>query len=395
MKNKLFNTTTFLITVAAYFFFHHFLMKIGGDIGPHAYQILYAGAGTQPLPPNFIYYLLVWSLTLFSKDIEIIKKVSVFVLALSVGFKYRVTQYIILDYCQRLKNLQITPKLIRIIALLSLFLLIVFTIPDAWYFASRQSSFYIGRLVPNVWHNSTVIFLFPFALLLFWEQYCILAYDKTINLKKLILLVVVNILIKPSFFFIYAMTVPFFILYKFKSDKNIIKNFIPLIAGLVLIGIQTYLLFFLHYGIKIETKNALEITTPFASWKMFMPTEHILNGLLNTFALPLAFLILFFNKIIKKPYLILMVIGYFVSALLLFAFVSEAGERAIHGNFIWQCILASYLVFLAVILESIRFYSENPGKNLLKFIILFILLGAHAYSGVLYFIYIFTKSGYL
>jgi len=49
--------------------------------------------------------------------------------------------------------------------MVSFTLLFVFSLPSVQVFTNKF--YYLGQFTPNVWHNSTTIFLMPFALLLF------------------------------------------------------------------------------------------------------------------------------------------------------------------------------------------------------------------------------------
>jgi hypothetical protein len=201
MKYKtLFPLYTIVVFVLAYIFFRNLAFYVATDIQPHAEQVLNLSKGFSSIPPNFLYYIVVWFFAGFSTNIETIKLSSAIVLSLAVTFKFGVTQHVLRDYLEKTIYKTLNNRQLHFILILSAFLLIVFTIPDSWYYHSGRQTLYLGRLVPNVWHNSTIIFLFPLALLLFWEQCCILFFDKKINLWWLSLLIFLNIATKPSFF---------------------------------------------------------------------------------------------------------------------------------------------------------------------------------------------------
>ena len=58
----------------------------------------------------------------------------------------------------------------------------------------------LGKMTPNLWHNGSTIFVFPFCMLLFWEvrKWCIGSQPNFIPLISWTLLI---LLIKPSYLF--------------------------------------------------------------------------------------------------------------------------------------------------------------------------------------------------
>ncbi len=393
--NKLLYFLTLIVGILAYLYFDVLVKTVATDIHPHSEQVQNINNGIKNLPPNFLYYTMVWLLSGFSADLVKIKGVSIIILAISIALKFGVTQYIIKDYLKHSFHKILTNSQLYIIYFLSVLLILVFTIPDAWYYASHRQFYYLGRLVPNVWHNSTIIFLMPFALLLFWEQYCILFFDKKINFLRLSLLIFINIVIKPSFFFIYLMVTPFFLLYIFRFKKEFWQNIYPILFGGILILLQTYLIFVLKAGLLVKDETSIEISSAFKVWQIFMPEKYIFNGLLNTFALPMGFIILFAKNIYKSPKLAIFVTSLGFAAVLLFCFVAEGGERMVHGNFFWQCIVASYIIFMAVVMESLKIFFSPNATHKWRFLILAILLALHVGSGCFYLSRILEIKSYL
>lgn len=384
-----------VIGVLAFFFFNTLVRTVSTDIQIHAIQVVGLNDGQSSIPPNFLYYLVVWIFSGFSSNIEVIKIASVVVLSLAVVFKFIVNQYIIKDYLERKLSQNLSGQRLYIVWGVSFLLLVVFALPDAWYFSSNKQFVYLGRLVPNVWHNSTVIFLMPFALLLFWEQYCILFFGKKINLVKLVVLIALNIFIKPSFLFIYILVVPFYSLYYFRLSKPFWLNILTLLIGGGILLLQTYLIYSLNYGSLSAGGSKVVIGDyPFIVWYILMPANYILNGLLCTFALPLVFILLYNRAILREPQLIFFVFNLGLASMLWFAFVVEDGARFIHGNFIWQCIIASYLIFLAVAMEILKGLFTLEKQFSWKLSVLSILFVCHFIAGCAYIYHILSSRSY-
>lgn len=123
-----------------------------------------------------------------------------------------------------------------LISILFLALLFCFAIPEIYNFFFLKKM-YLGRTPSVVWHNSTIIAVFPFAILLFWRQLRLFDSKDTSLFNKdvliVILLVVLNILIKPSFIFVFIPVTAVLILRDFRINeykKYAIKLF-PLFIG--------------------------------------------------------------------------------------------------------------------------------------------------------------------
>ena len=69
---------------------------------------------------------------------------------------------------------------------------------------SLNQCWYYGYFVPNIWHNSTLIFLFPFSILLYQKTLDVMNAKNVCfhDIVIISILVAVNVFIKPSFFFI-------------------------------------------------------------------------------------------------------------------------------------------------------------------------------------------------
>ncbi|MGB0880999.1 MAG: hypothetical protein ACPGTO_10570 [Polaribacter sp.] len=260
-----------------------------------------------------------------------------------------------------------------------------FAIPDPFsYFVLNKM--YLGRFVPVVWHNSTTILLFPFAILLFWKQLKIIDSVHKTTLSEILvinILVIINVLIKPSFLFVYMPVTFIFLLKNFKINKlkSLFLKLTPLFTGTVIIIAQYYLLFILQKGTGQHKSSSVEISQPFEVLNSWIPTWFIPISLLLSFALPI-FSLFFYKEILKyKPFLYALCLTIF--GILISAFLKETEDRMLHGNFMWQNIICAYLLFLATISFLIpKFFGNNLRSK--KIIFLKGLFFAHALSGILY-----------
>jgi len=105
-----------------------------------------------------------------------------------------------------------------------------------------RSSIYLGTFTPTIWHNATVIFLMPFAILLFWFSFL---YIETGQKKFIVLqsiLAVSNPLAKPAYFLVYALAYPMMVLANKRIRFNVL-SYIPVICGGLVLLIQRKLIF--------------------------------------------------------------------------------------------------------------------------------------------------------
>ena len=336
----------------------------------------------KSLPPNFLYYLVVAIFSFFKNNLKIIYLSSIFTLSLSVTLKFIVTKKIISDYF-RVHNVANNRHQKNYIILFSLLMLFVFSFPNITVITNRW--YYLGQIPPNVWHNSTVIFLMPFALLLFWQSYKQLIDPKSNRIWIILLLIVANIFIKPSFFFVFVVIYPILLIEKFRFRKNFWLNLLPIVVGVLVLYIE-YRFIYVSPSDTIA-KSGIKIA-PFHVWSHFLssPFPFILIPLsiVTSTCFPIAYLIVY-RKEYFKNILTKYVFFLYVTGLIIFSTLSETGLREFHGNFSWQNIVCSYILFMVTGLLLLKKIISNDTiliekKN--KVLVLLYLL--HFLSGIMY-----------
>jgi hypothetical protein len=323
-----------LLAVLTFFVVESFTSHWHTAICLHA-NIASVYAQNLALPCYFLYYLSIYIVAGFSSSVPLLFKASAIVLAIAMLAKYFMAYWYIKD-----KN-----NNILIPCILALFLWLAHPLLFTY---NINSNLYLGTIDMNIWHNSTIMFIYPLAIALFMVS---LKYIQTGDNKKLwliLLLAVINIYAKPSFYFVFAGIFPLMVFFKYKKSEQS-KNtliFSALIFGFFLI--QYYWL----YHDKILTdiiykgeKSDIAITF-LMEWKLI--SKHIIFDLLRSIAFPLAFSLCFFDKIRRNSewiYSFLM----FIVGMLIFIFVQETGPRFGHANFIWQANIALFIWFFACI----------------------------------------------
>ena len=159
-------------------------------------------------------------------------------------------------------------------------------------------------------------------------------------------LVVLNLLIKPSFLFVYI-PITFFYVIKFCDTKKLYLSISPIILGSSLILLQYILIYYLEIGSFTNDKNRVIISSAFKAHSAWVPMWYIPLSIISSFALPIASIIMFRDIFRYKPFtyaLLMTILGILISA-----FIMEDGGRELDGNFLWQNTICSFLLFFSTI----------------------------------------------
>lgn len=384
-RRKKFDLYAILVFTGALILFLFIIYFVPTDIPTHANKVKEINEGKSAYPPNFLYYLVLNIFCAFSKNQTTILNVSSVILAVSVMFKYVVTRDILVS-CFNDQNRATFIRLISIACLL------LFALPDLYSFFFLHQ-YYLGRIVPNVWHNSTTITLFPFAILLFWKQYQVLSGTISLNAKNLFLLfmlMVVNVTIKPSFFMVYAPVTSVALLLILGVKRDTFLNLIPvLLCGFLLYFLQK-LIYTYNIGSYYEEKSELVISKPFEVWSHFMPLWYIPVAIIISFLLPISYLLVFRSLVKVNRLLFLYTIGLMITGLCWAIMVAETGPRMFHANFFWQNVVCIYLLDMIILIDAMARYFSAPimDKRMKIFGSVFLL---HIVSGIIYIAWMFVR----
>jgi len=384
-KNRIILPILFLFLFAAYYTLLKVIPADYNDIHDHAAFARKMCTGEIPYTGNFLVYLLVNVFSFFTAKVTPSEISLCALLAFAGVYRFSLTRHKINGM---LIHERMAAKDNWLSVILALNMLFVFALPIPSYF-SDDHFFYIGNYVPNVWHNSTILFLFPFAMLLFELSYKQLEkYTSSRNIW-IFLLILLNLCIKPSYFFVFIIVYPILLLFKYKLKKEFWLSIIPLVIG--------FFFLILEYWIIYKT------TTPAnkeASSVIFMPfyrnPEFADLGLLPVsmaFSLLFPLLYTFFNlpKLMKNRLFWYTFLSFIVSVLI-FLFISESGPRASHGNFYWQIVVTTWFCFFVTLLalvKDFKFYGKTF-KNMM----LATVFSIHVIIGVVYFVKILVTGSY-
>ncbi len=359
------------------------------DIAAHIGQIATINSGDASYPSNFLFYWITNLISGFSQTYNVTLWVGVGLLSTATVMKYQLSKLIIGSLFKSLKF----DTTSRLLAIISLALFFCFAIAEP-YSVIVLKRFYLGKFVPAVWHNSTTIFLFPFAILLFWKQIKYLSPDtflKTSEIIALHLLVLINVFIKPSFIFVYLPVTGILLLAQLKHIglRELIIKASPLITGLVGIAFQFVLIYIKEMGNFQKEQSHVALSAPFEFISLWIPSWYIPISLITSFALPIGAMIAYKEIMKFEPFRyagLLTIVGILISA-----FIYETGPRLDHGNFTWQNVICTFLLFLSTVAFIVPKILRNRSWKEWTMISLFTL---HSGSGILYLANIFFRYSY-
>jgi hypothetical protein len=321
---------------------------------------------------NFLMYFLVNLFTFFTGKRYKIRAILTLLIAIASVAKYIIARESFKEFT--------TSKIARWI---SLSLMFVYVIPWLYYLQAFGLSYDPGYMfqgryfVPNVWHNSTIICMMPFAMLTYMlsvKQFK--EYSNRRN-RLITLYVALGVLIKPSFFFVYAVAYPLVIFGIYGFKKEFWRSLIPVGIGSLCV-LYEYLTIYYNGG-EDGSGVVIDVLQLFTLdfWEKQGPY------LIVSLAFPIVFLCLYWHRIVKDKefwFVVLMI----VCAIGIWWCCKETGPRCDHANFYWQVIVVMWFTYYYILkvtlndLKSHTFTLERKGK------IVLLLYGLHVLSGLVY-----------
>lgn len=372
-KGKLIQTVTIAVffTICLSLIAHH----KNTDIYAHAHYLQQC-INTRTIPDSPLFYGAAYLCAFGSSKLSRILTAMAIVLGASVAARFYFSQRIL----EPLAGDKLKRPLLSAIAAIGLQFLFCLPIPNEYWFASQ--------FAPNLWHNSTWLFMMPFVVLLFNQSLLFLESGATSNLKSITLLVLANIASKPSFFFCFAAAFPLLTLFRKPADLNAIATaMFSVLTGLAALAIYYWYLFV--YTVSTGSSDSAIGIAPFHVWSTW--THNIPLSFCNSLQLPLAIFLSYPRKVASdlacRYSLLLLLAG-----IALYAFLEETGSRMLDGNFWWQLPATNYLLHLSTLAVFIRLKEDNSW-SIRDYAIAFIFI-AGVISGAIYLARIVTTGQY-
>lgn len=372
--------------ILSYFVIQFILSHYIGDLNTHLVILQkYVAAGKWP--GNFLYYLTVYLFSFITRSEQLSVAI---LLGLAVAARVYITLWLInkvLDKKLETFDLTINVFIKLLFALLVLCHSMVLTF-------NLNQQLYLGTITPNVWHNSTWLFMMPFALLLFYFSYKYLLEGKTDNWLLILILIVINISIKPSFFFCFGLSFPLLCLIRFKFTKKSLIVVLITFLGFLILGLQYIYIYKFDNVLPTFYNNESSkiIFQPFLVWNAF--SKNILFDLMKSISFPILVYLLYY-KYAKNNLLLKYSLINYIFALLIFVLFAESGPRLFHGNLIWQTYAAAYILFFSSLIVFVTQLNVKKFKFEIRDFVVMAAYLLHIQSGILYLAKIFTLNNYL
>lgn len=299
-----------------------------------------------------------------------------FLMACFTVFKFLVAETVFRHIVER-KNVTVHEQ--RRIGILVLLLL--FAHPVSLFFRHM----YLGFAAVNVWHNSSTIMMVPFAVWLFFltRQWLTRPEASITTAVPVVIVAIVNILIKPSYCFVYVVVLPVIAFLTYRFSARFYHSL--LITAVIALGILIQYILLYHVATDFETcgytgTNSKVIISPFTVWFFYAGYVIPLN-LLFSILFPLCVLWTYGRKVICDT-------GYqfawlsFIVALLIFICVAESGPRLYHANFSWQLVPCTFILFLYSL--ALLYKHQGSGVSKFKYRLSQIAFCAHVLCGFVY-----------
>lgn len=351
-------------------------LPVPNDLNLHNQAIKSLNEGKGVISPHFLYRGIVQVLSFFSVNITIINIWASVVLASAVIYKFIWTKNLVLSgFNPNFKLFKDKWWLNPLVLALFMFLTNMPSRPP-----------FTHELPPISWQNSTTIFLFPFALALFFKSFCFLQNQKTKLLWQIAIIGLISVLIKPNFMLVFGLVFPLFALIKFGFSKTFFKIIgVHIVFGLVIIAQFIYTLYLSKSGAVANYEDVQIVIAPFKAWNKLTRSIPISFILWSSF--PVLFLSFYYKKIRDKT-LIHYASAFFLVGFLIFILINEqtkSGANVGAVNFLWQAIIVQFILFVVCFKEHLIILN-NRAYFKKKDYLLFGIQFYYVFAGFMYLI---------
>ena len=381
MKRLLKRLSISLLLLLFFFWVFYFITCCcDSDLEPHANIAISKMQSGKMFSGNFLLYFLMNLFSGFSTEIESVIIANSFLLALAVVAKYGITfHYLAKDNSTVVARVASFSLLFAYILPFVLFIDFVLGYRPLSFLL--RYSFYLGYYVPNVWHNSTIIFSMPFTILTYIYSLKLLRQYSLSDCWKLSFVNLICVMIKPSFFFVYSCPYVLLVLYKYGLVwKKLSFLLLPIVIGFAGVGYQYITIYDGSDGSSVIF--SLSRLFNYDYWQ-----EHWLYFVSSLF-LPLFFFVHNFKKC-KYDLEFFFLSSMLLIAILIQLLFQETGPRALHGNFSWQIIPSMWLFYYYILRNELSEFSSISVATLKSVLFrrpVFTLYSLMVFVGLFYFV---------
>ena len=244
---------------------------------------------------------------------------------------------------------------------------------------------YMSYGATSVWHNPTYLTVKGVSVLFFFYFINIHEKIKQNNVKNshfvmLGSLALLCYLAKPSFDFTFMPIISVFYVIYFLIKRNKILFIHCLKVAISFVPTLLYAIISSKYMGENGIQIAINPFYVFTSWNV-----NVFVTLISTFAFPITVLFLL-NKENIKEYSSMICFSWVnvIFCFLQYLFLTEAGDRAGHGNFAWGYILSVFIIFISSVIIYIKESKEMVVPQI-RLSIATVILVLHVLFGIYYF----------
>lgn len=339
----------------------------------------YLKMGHFPVPPG--YYILIYTVDLLIRIKYPFVAAAAIVLTFFSWLKYKIILGWIATYLNATEGYGL---------FITLTLLFFSPIYVPWI---DGEFWYLGKFTSTTWHNSTLIAVFPFCLLLVIATLRWFEHDLAKTTALIFLYSIAILMIKPSFLLCF---IPAFPIYALVSEKGLTAKAIRAAAisatlfGMILV--EKFLIF--QWDPMIDhlyspQERSQVVLAPMKVWLYF--SDQPVFDFLSSFPLLIAFILLWRKEAFKSSFFSFSLILLFFS-LLVYGLFSETGFRQFHGNFYWQIPIALLLNSLSILLHVGKECNLDRTNYRFRHRFIFSIFVLQGLLGVIYWLRIFFGS---
>jgi hypothetical protein len=319
------------------------------DLAAHVdYWLKSLQTGEVPYLPLFYYTL--GTLTGFTRNRDLVVTGLALLLGGSIAFRYLASVRILRGWSDNHLAARTNAALLALAGLA-----IAVSPPIRWY--NHQVLDWIYTNFPtNMWHNSTFVFMMPFAVLLFKAGMDFVESDGKRGMPALAIYSILNVLSKPSFFLCFA---PGFLLLAVCRLRGLavrLRAAAPIAGGSIfLVALYWYIY---HYSNNEGGGLALGFFHVWVHYAGDAPCIVIPLAAVNSLLFPTTFFLVYTKFFISDR-----AIGFatllFAIGLIIFIVIYETGRREYDGNMRWQLSVCNYLLHVTVVGAFMRIKSAD------------------------------------
>jgi hypothetical protein len=255
---------------------------------------------------------------------------------------------------------------------------------------------YLGYIGFQAYHNPTIHGIKPIALLLFWFALAMFpSISITSDQRGSLLwhtaataaLTILSALAKPNYSICLVPALMLLAGYRFIRKQPV--HWLVLAFGVVIPGglvlVWQYAITYAAQGPVMESSSI--VFAPFAvmsAYSGWLPVKFLLSILF-----PLAVVLLYFPTA-KQSVPLQVAWLTFAGGLFFTYFLSESGDRMLHGNFVWSAQIALFVLFVTSVhflIQQHDYLTIAPKRFLQdkRYTVCVLLFGLHTLSGIVYY----------